>query len=69
MGLSVFFSNNWVDVDSPYGDKEDSKSNRFRGIWYPKFCFGHVELDKPMRPSTGDVKMAVGDNIKLIDRE
>lgn len=41
----------------------------FGGEWNPMLPFGHVKLDKPIRQSTGDVKIAVGDNIKFTGRE
>lgn len=43
--------------------------NMLGGEWNSMLPFEHVKLDKPIRQSTGDVKIAVGDNIKFTGRE
>lgn len=37
--------------------------------WNPMLTFGLVKLAKHIGQSTGDVKIAVGDNIKFTGRE
>lgn len=45
------------------------RKNRYGRGWNPRFHFEHDKLDKAIRQSTRDIKMAVGDNIKFTGRE